>query len=256
MIMAIVIIAFSCTKSNDTTKSNAVKYCGTISWSNSKNNQSGIFTGDAASGSYRLTDVQYTENTNSGHYPLHYDSNGHLINDQSGVTYTYTQNYLSKINVDLQNGNGNGSYNFDSNGHLTTGIMNFTSSGYTGTMTGTYTYDSNDDPVGFSATGTVSTQQGPVTLNIQGVGDFLLDKTSFLPFDPLFAPPSSYFSFIPFVSKHLLNKWVITISSNVLSPTVQTAQYAYTYDANGNIATMTRSDNPNSTYVFTYSNCN
>ena len=255
MIVAIVIIAFSCTKSNDTTTNkNGVKYCGTINWS-ATDGRSGVFTGNTANGIYTPTDGKFTQNGITGDIPLNYDSNGHLISDQPGVTYTYTQNYLSQINIDLQNGNGNGNYNFDSNGHLTRGVINFTSQGFSGTMTGNYTYDSNDDPVSFTATGTLSTPQGPVTLNIQITGDFLTDKSSLLPYLPIFAPVTSNFSFIPFLSKHLLNKWAITISGTGIATQNTTAQYTYTYDANGNVSTMTRSDLSNVTYTFTYSNC-
>ena len=50
MTMAIIIMAFSCTKSNDTTTgNNAAKYCGTIAWSDP--DQSGTFTGSSATGS-------------------------------------------------------------------------------------------------------------------------------------------------------------------------------------------------------------
>jgi len=256
MIVAIVILAFSCSKSNDiTTGNNGVTYCGTINWSNTIG-QSGVFTGSTINGSYALTDAKYTENDSTGDFPLHYDSNYHLINDQPGITYTYTQDYLSQINVDLQNTNGNGNYNFDSNGHFTSGVINFTSSGFTGTITGTYTYDSNDDPVKFSATGTINTNNGPENYDIEITGDFLTDQTSLLPFMPVFAPASSYFSLIPFLSKHLLNKWVVLMKLNGVTYLNSTIQYTYTYDAKDNISTMVNTDNSNNIYTFTYSNCN
>jgi hypothetical protein len=259
MIFATLIIAFSCTKSkNNTTVSSTVKYCTTINWSNT-DGQSGTFTGAAIDGTYALVYSEYKENGNVGGFPLHYDANNHLISDQPGVVYTYTsanaQGYLSQISVDLQNGNGNGTYNFDSNGHLTSGTMNFTSPGFSGTITGTYTYDSNEDPVTFSASGTINTPQGPEDYNLQITGDFLLDKTSLLPFMPVFAPASSYFSFIPFTSKHLLNKWDVSMKLNGVSYINYTIQYTYTYDSNGNIATMVNTGNSNNIYTFTYADC-
>lgn len=254
MIVAVLIFALSCSKNDSDNPNNSIKYCGTIAWSNT-DGRSGVFTGETVNGSYRLNHAVFTENGIPGEITLHYDSNGHLINDQPGVTYTYTQNYLSQINIDLQNNNGNGNYNFDSNGHLTKGVVNFTTQGFSGTLTGDYIYDSNDDPISFSATGTLATPQGPVTLNIQVTGDFLTDKSSFLPFTPVIAPATSDFSFIPFVSKHLLNKWVISISGTGIAPINLTAQYTYTYDASGNVATMIRSDDIGNTCSFTYSDC-
>lgn len=252
MITAILIIAFSCSKSNETDNSN--KYCGTISWSTT-DGRSGVLTGSTVNGNYRLTDAKFNENGVPGEIILHYDSNGKLINDQAGVIYTYTQNYLSQINIDLQNNSGNGNYNFDSNGHLTSGNVNFTTQGFLGAMTGDYTYDSNDDPVNFSASGTVTTPQGPITLNIQATGDFLTDKINFLPYTPIIAPATSDFSFIPFLSKHLLNKWVISISGTGITTIQLTHQYTYTYDANGNVSTMIKSDEIGNTYSFTYTDC-
>jgi hypothetical protein len=258
VVTAIVIIAFSCSKSNDTLTSsgnnNTAQYCGTINWSIT-DGRSGVITGTTTNGIYTPTDAKFTDNGITGDIPLHYDSNGHLISDQPGVTYTYTQDYLSQINIDLQNTNGNGNYNFDSNGHLTSGVINFTSQGFAGTMTGKYTYDSDDDPVSFTATGTVNTPAGPVTLNIQATGDYLTDKGSILPYVPIVAPVTSNFSFIPLLSKHLLNKLAITITGTGIAAQNTTALYTYTYDANGYVSTMKRSDSPNDTYTFTYSDC-
>ena len=260
--MATVFIIFSCTKTNNTISSpnSKVKLCGIMSWSNSIE-QSGIFTGNTTNGSYNLTDVQFTENGNTGDYQLHYDTNGHLINDQTGVKYTYTQNYLSQIAVQelVSDGNGAGSYNFDSNGHLTDGVITFTSPELTGTVTGTYTYDSNEDPVRFVATGVLDTPQGPMNYNLQIDGNFLLDKTSLLPFIPVFAPASSYFSIIPFLSKHLLDSWEVSfggsINGKAITPKHETIQYTYSYNTDGNVATMVNEGNLSNTYSFTYSNC-
>jgi hypothetical protein len=259
IIVASVIIVFSCKKTDNTVLSpnTTVSYCGTIAWSNTQG-QSGIFTSSTASGSYRLTDVKFTDiGGTQGDYPLNYDSSGRLITNQSAVTYVYTQNYLSQINVDLQTGLGGGIYNFDSNGHFTSGNINFTSSDFTGTITGTYTYDSNDDPTKFSGTGTISTPKGPVNYNLQLTGVFLLDKANFLPFNPVLAPVTSYFSFIPFLSKHLLSSWTGTfVLTGAQSLTKNlNYQYTYTYDSNGNVATMVNTGNSNNTYTFTYSNC-
>jgi hypothetical protein len=262
IISAIVIIVFACSKTNNTVSSpnSTAKLCGNLSWANSVE-QSGVFTGTTTNGTYYLTDVQYTGNGNTGDFKLHYDTNGHLINDQTGVVYTYAQNYLSQIAVQelTTAGNGAGTYNFDSNGHLTTGVINFTSPEFSGLITGTYTYDTNDDPVTFSASGVLNTTLGPLNYNLQITGDYLLDKTSLLPLIPVFAPASSYFSIIPFLSKHLLNEWVVSVTESVkgvnLPAQHQNIQYTYSYDTNGNVATMVNSGNLSNTYTFTYSNC-
>jgi hypothetical protein len=231
-----------------------------MSWSDFVN-QSGTFTGSVVNGSYMLTDVVYTENGNTGDYRLNYDSNGHLKNDQTGVVYTYTQDYLSQITVQglATNGNGNGSYNFDSNGHFTSGVITVNSPDLTGSVTGTYTYDSNDDPIDFKASGILSTPAGPMNYYYEITGIFLTDKASLLPLDPVFAPASGYFSIIPFLSKHLLDSWEVsfggTINGVTVPPKHQTITYTYSYDTNGNVATMVNSGNLQNTYSFNYSNC-
>jgi hypothetical protein len=256
-----VLMALSCSKSNnsDTPTKTKLKYCATTSWSNTYG-QSGTFTGAAVDGTYALVYAEYKEKDGTvGGFPLHYDANNHLINDQPGVTYTYTQDYLSQIHIDLQNGNGNGSYNFDSKGHFTSGVINFTSQGFSGPLTATYTYDSNEDPVKISAVGSISTDQGTFNIDIEVTGDFLQDKTSLLPFIPVFAPASGYFSPYPFLSKHLLNKWVATLTASLGGQNLTynfNYQYTYTFDNNGNVATMVHTGNPSNIYTFTYTDCN
>ncbi len=254
-----IIIVLSCTKSksNPASKS-SVKYCTTINWSDT-DGESGTFSGAAVNGSYNLVYVEYKTGDTQGGFPLHYDENNRLISDQPGVVYEYSQNntqyYLSDISVDVTNGNGNGDYKFDSNGHLTSGVMNFTSGGLTGTVNGTYQYDSNEDPVLFTASGTLSSADGPVQVSMTVTGDFLTDKTSLLPFIPVFAPASSYFSAIPFVSKHLLNKWDYSLEVTGAPSITYTIQYNYTYDGNGNISKMVNNANTNNIYTFTYADC-
>jgi hypothetical protein len=95
--------------------------------------------------------------------------------------------------------------------------------------------------------------------NLQIDGDFLLDKTSLLPFITVFAPASSYFSIIPFLSKHLLNNWSVSFGGTMKGVTVptthETIQYTYSYETDGNVAIMVNSGNLLNTYSFTYSNC-
>jgi YD repeat-containing protein len=255
MLMAFLVMVLSCKKSTENTLGpTQIKYCSSIDWSNTVG-QSGTFTGAYVDGKYNLVYSEYKDpNGTVGGFPLHYDAKDHLISDQPGVTYTYNVDTLTKITV-LNGTNGNGSYKFDGKGRLVGGVMNFTSQGMTGTATGTYIYDSDEDPVKFSGTGTLSTPQGPLNIDLEITGDFLTDKESLLPFQPEFAPASSYFSLIPFTSKHLLNKWDVSYSGGGIS-TKFTIQYTYTYDADGNVATMVNTGNSNNKYTFTYSGCN
>ena len=256
-ILIFLAIVISCKKSNNTTSASSLKYCGQIDWSNTVG-ESGTFNSGVVNGVYNLVYFEFTSSGSTGSYSLHYDANNHVINDQQDITFTYTGNDLTQIAVITDKGNG--SYNFDSSGHLIKGVMNITSGSLTALMTGTYTYDSNDDPVKFSATGTVNTDQGPMNLDMEVTGDFLLNKTSMLPFSPVFAPATSYFSIIPFLSKHLLNKWTVSYTGTVGGATVVSAnfvtQYTYTYDASGNVATMVNTGNSNNIYTFKYSACN
>ncbi len=247
------IVMFSCTKSTDNPMGpTQINYCTTIDWSNNSG-QSGSFTGDYVDGIYFLKNMQYTENGIPGGFPLHYDANNHLINDQPGVIYTYSGDTLTNFTI-VNNSKGNGTYNFDSKGRLIGGVINLTESGMTGTVTGTYFYDSNDDPVKFSASGTLSTPDGPISIDLEVTGDFLTDKASLLPFQPEFAPASSFFSIIPFTSRHLLNKWNVSYSGTGFS-TKATLQYTYTFDTNGNVATMVHTGNSSIIYTFDYSGC-
>ena len=258
-IMLLVLITFSCSKSSDTnpgTGNTALHYCGNITWTNNAD-QSASYTGSDHNGVYGLDNYQYTESGNKGGFPLHYDSNNHLISDQQGVTYTYNADTLSRISINFPGELVSGSYNFSGKGHFTFGEIDFEEPNTSGTLTGTYTYDTNDDPVHISAVGTLSTANGPMDTDIEIDGSFLTDKQGFLPFIPVFAPASSLLSIVPFLSKHLLDKWDFTLTGNVAGMPVyhhEIIQYSYTFNSDGYVATLTRSDN-SFAYTFTYSDC-
>jgi len=257
-IIVFILILVSCTKSSDSnsgSNSNSASYCGTIGWSNT-NDQAATYTGSKVDNIYGLVYYTYTENGSTGGFPLHYDANNHLISDQPGVTYTYNADTLTKITVTGQSGNG--SYNFDGKGHFIYGNINLAEQESSGTVTGTYTYDKNEDPVHISAVGLVNTPDGALTSDIEVDGDFLTDKYGYLPFIPVMAPASSLLSFLPFLSKHLLNKWNVTINGTINGVPVPTEhltiQYTYTFNQDGYVDTMVRSDGP-ITYTFTYADC-
>lgn len=255
LILAFVLILISCNKSSTNTKGpTQIKYCSSIDWSDTFG-ESATYTGAYVDGVYNLVYFQYHDSYGVvGGFPFHYDANNHLISDQPGVVYTYNADTLTKIAI-TNGSKGSGYYGFNGKGQITSASITLNDPDGSGTVTGTYTYDDNDDPVNFTASGTLSSSDGPVAINMQVTGSFLLDKTNLLPFQPEFAPLSSYFSIIPFNSKHLLDKWVVSITGTGVSAYF-TAQYTYTYDSNGNVATMVYTGNTHNTYTFTYSGCN
>lgn len=257
LVLMLIPLAISCKKSSnkpdDITNTSA---CEHIGWSNTLNN-SGYFEGGVVNGNYYPLWINYEENGSGGGLPFHYDPNNHIINDQPGITYTYTDDNLTRIVVAGSNGAGN--YNFDASGQFVNGTVTLSSIQGLGTVNIVYTYDNNQDPVKVSAKGTIDSQQGPVNVDLEATGDFLQDKPAFLPFSPLVAPFSGYFSLIPFLSRHLINKWTFTLTETLGGTQVlnsgSTQEFSYTFDSDGNVTTMVTSVNPNNTYTFGYSAC-
>ena len=267
MLVSFIVIMISCSKSDNTT-SNATNsnganaYCKTVSWEDT-NGRTGVFTGTITNNRYNLTSVSYSENPNrTGYVSFSYDASGNLMN-QKGFTVTYNQGRLVKYVVDLSlvsKATGTATYTFDSNGYLTN--ISDVGSDENGplSLSITYTYDDNGDPVHIVGHGTQTLSQGPGTVDYDITADYLTDKPQLLPFNPIAAPFAVYFAYQPFLSKHLVNKWVLkqnTIVVGYVIPSVNfTYQYNYTYDADGRVATMYHSGNPNNIYTFTYSGCN
>jgi len=264
IISAFIIIAFSCTKTNDTTSGNntAVKYCKTIGWENTVG-QSGVFTAALTGGHYDLTSVSYSENANTtGYVSFSYDAAGKLMN-QNGLTVTYNQGQLAKYVVDLSlvsKATGTAAYSFDSNGYLTniSDIGSDEKGPFSHSVT--YTYDSNGDPVHIVGHGSITTTQGTGTIDYDITADYLTDKPGLVPLVPIAVPFTVYFTYGQILGKHLINKLVIKQNETVPGITIPeldfTQQYTYTYDSNGRVSTMYHSGNPTNIFTFDYSGCN
>jgi YD repeat-containing protein len=261
MLMAavFVVLAFSCSKNTNTTTDVANHYCRDIDWKNTIG-LSGYFTGVITNGQYDLVAVNINEDGVDHLHSFHRTNNTSVIlNDQPGWTFTYDAGTLVKLVIG--DATGTGTYTFDTDGHLTN--TDIESSDQTGTLSlkYTYTYDVNDDPVKIVAHGISTSSTGTSTSDYDITADYLTDKVNFIPLVPELTPFSIYYAYSYYLSKHLINKWVIRINGTTEDgtaiPTMNfTQQYTYTYDANGNVATMVHTGNPNNIYTFTYSGCN
>ncbi len=254
IITAFIITVFACSKSSDTPASADVKYCTTTNWS-STIGVSGFFKGATTGGDFYLTAVNIND---AGDKTLTFqlDNLGHLVNDQSEMTFTYDQNQVTKI-VASDGAGGSGTFNFDANKHLTS--TNIVSTDQPGTSTGTftYTYDSNDDPVKIVGHVVSTDTDGQVSTGDYDItADYLTDKASFIPLIPEIVPFSIYFAYGFYLSKHLINKWVITITVDGKALTPFTQSYEYKYDKDGRVSTMVHTGNKNNIYTFKYAGCN
>jgi len=254
-----VFLVFACSKNTDTPTDVANHYCGTIDWTNTIG-LSGYFSGAITNGQYDLVAVNSTKNGTDTFHAFHRTNNTSVIlNDQPGWTFTYDAGKIVK----LVTGDATGTitFTFDTNGHLIN--TDVESSDNTGTLSlkFNYTYDINDDPVKIIGHAISTSSSGTSTGDYDITADYLTDKVNFMPLVPEITPFSIYFSYSWFLSRHLINKWVIKINGTtdqgVAIPTINfTQQYTYTYDTNGNVATMVHTGNSKNIYTFTYSGCN
>jgi YD repeat-containing protein len=254
-----VALVFSCSKNTDTPTDVATHYCGTIDWKNTIG-LSGYFSGAIIDGQYNLVAESLTNNGTDAFHAFHRTNNTSVIlNDQPGWTFTYDAGKIVKLVVG--DATGSTTFTFDTNGHLTN--TDVESSDNTGTLSlkYTYTYDINDDPVKIAGHGISTSSSGTSTSDYDITADYLTDKVNFIPLVPEITPFTIYYSYSWFLSRHLINKWVIKINGTTdqgaAIPTINfTQQYTYTYDANGNVATMVHTGNSKNIYTFTYSGCN
>jgi YD repeat-containing protein len=263
MILVVVFVAlvFSCTKNTNDPTSVTAKYCGTIDWKNTIG-LSGYFTGAMNLGHYNLVAANLTE-SGTDHLVVFHRTNGtnQILNDQSGMTFTYNQDKLVKIVMGDGTGTGSGTFTFDTNSHLTNSDIESSDETGTSSLKFSYTYDVNDDPVKIVGHLVSTSSSGTSTADYDITADYLTDKTNFLPLVPEITPFTIYFSYSWFLSRHLINKWVIkidgTTDEGAAIPTINfTQQYTYTYDTSGHIATMVHTGNSKNIYTFTYSGCN
>lgn len=181
-----------------------------------------------------------------------------ILNDQPGWTFTYDAGKIVKIV--RGDATGTGTFTFDTNSHLTKTEINSTDDTGTLNLTFTYTYDVNDDPVKITGHAVSISSSGTSTGDYDITAEYLTDKSNFLPLVPEIAPFSVYYAYTFYLSRHLINKWVIRINGTTdqgaAIPTINfTQQYTYTYDTNGNVATMVHTGNSKNIYTFTYSGC-
>lgn len=260
IIMVFFLIVFACSKTNTNPASATAKYCLTVDWSN-QIGLSGYFTGAQGTGGvFGLVAVSTTENGTETFMSFHRTNNANqILNDQAGRTFTYSGDKLVKIVI--SGATGSITYTFDTNGHLTNTDTESTDGTSSESGKFTYTYDNNDDPVKIVGHAISSSNTGTSTADYDITADYLTDKSGFLPFIPEIAPFTIYFAYSNFLSRHLINKWVIKIDGitedGTVLPTINfTQQYTYTYDSNGRVATMVHTGNSKNIYTFTYSGCN
>lgn len=255
----LIFLVFSCSKNNDNPAGTAPKYCGIINWHNSVG-LIGAFSGGLVNGKYGLTTISLTENGVPKTVTFGRDASGHLV-DQVGWVFTYDKDYnLVKIIEGTAN-TGTAAFSFDTNSHLTGLVIDNADENGISKLTWTFTYDSNDDPVKILAHLTNTTTSGILTADYDITADYLTDKPGFIYLVPEFAPFSSFFAYGFYLSRHLINKWVIKIDSKdengVALPTLNfTQQYTYTYDSNGRVGTMVHTGNSKNIFTFTYDQCN
>ncbi len=254
-----VFLVLSCSKTNDNPASTAAKFCGTINWHNSVN-LIGAFSGGLVNGKYGLTTISLTDKNGPETITFGRDASGHLV-DQVGWVFTYDKDYnLVKI-VEGTSNTGTAAFSFDTNSHLTELVIDNADQNGVSKFTWTYTYDSNDDPVKILAHLTNTNSSGTLTADYYITADYLTDKPGFIYLVPEFAPFSPYFAYGFYLSRHLINKWVIKLNSKdgngvVLPTTNFTQQYTYTYDSNGRVETMVHTGNSKNIFNFTYDHCN
>jgi len=245
-----VFLVFACSKNNDNPSTKTAKFCGSIDWTSTLG-QSGYFKGGLTNATYGLTSVKLNSTT----LVYNRDASGHILNDNLGDTYTYDKDNLVKIVTGTSTGMI--TFTFDANSHLTETHVQSQDSNGSNELTIDYTYDSNGDPVKITGLGVLTSSSGTTTANYDITADYLTSKDNFLPLLPELAPFTPEFAYSWFLSTHLINKWLIKITTTSGGQTITsnvTQQYTYTYDTDGKVATMWHSSN--NVYTFTYSGCN
>jgi YD repeat-containing protein len=253
-----VFLVFACSKKTDTPTDIANHYCGTIEWKNTIG-LSGTYGGVIDNAQYDLVYVIFNESGVENLHTFHRTNETSVIlNDQPGWTFTYDAGKIVKLVLD--DATAKSTFTFDANSHLTK--TDIQSSDETGTLnlTYTYTYGVNDDPVKIIGHGISTSSSGTTTADYDITAQYLTDKLNILPLVPEITPFSIYYAYTFYLSKHLIDKWQIKINGTTDQGTAIpeinfTQQYTYTYDGDGNVATMVHSGNNTNKFTFTYSDC-
>jgi len=260
MIMAgfFVILAFSCSKKTDTPTDITNHYCGTVDWKNTLG-LSGTYGFVILSGQIDLVSVITKEDGNEYFHAFHRTNETSVIlNDQPGWTFTYDAGKIVKLV--MGDATGTSTFTFDTDSHLTKTEIQSTDESTTTHLTFTYTYGVNDDPIKIIGHAISTSSSGTSTADYDITAEYLTDKLNILPFVPEITPFSIYYAYTFYLSKHLIDKWQIKINGTTDQGTAIpqinfTQQYTYTYDTEGNVATMVHSGNNNNKFTFTYLDC-
>jgi YD repeat-containing protein len=259
MVVVFITLVFSCSKNTDTPTDVATHFCNNIIWKNTIG-LSGNFFGEMVNNHYDLVAVNILEKGINTNHPFNRTNNTNVIlNDQPGWTFTYNAGNIVKLVIG--EATGTETFTFDTDGHLTNTDIESSDNSGSLSLKYSYTYDVNDDPVKIVGHGISTSSSGTTSADYNITADYLTDKVNFIPLVPEITPFSIFYAYSYYLSKHLINKWVIkidgTTDQGVAIPTINfTQQYTYTYDANGNVVTMVHTGNSNDTYTFTYSGCN
>jgi hypothetical protein len=255
----------SCTKSSNTPTNTAVKYCKTVSWSDTSG-RNGSFTGSLINGQYELTDMSFTGvQQTPASVSFTYDASGHLMN-QTGLTVTYNQGILVNYVIDLSLVGalpGTETYTFNASGQLTNVTVAASDVHGPISLSSNYTYDSNGDPVHIVGHGAETIENQTTTVDYDITVNYWEDKLALLTSVPIAAPFTVYFNtYGSILSRHLINQMTVTQTTTMgsaseildLSPI-----FLYTYDSSGRVATMKLTPPsgvaPN-VFTFAYSGCN
>ncbi len=191
IILLLVVLMISCTKSSVTPTNAAIKYCKTISWTESTGGSSGSFTGALINGQYELTAFTYSELGNTpGTVSFTYDASGHLMN-QPGLTVTYNQDNLVNYIIDLSyvsSATGTETYTFNTSGQLTNVSANGNNQNGPVTLSSNYTYDSNGDPIHIVGHGSDIASNQVESVDYDVTLNYWEDKAALTAYVPIAAP--------------------------------------------------------------------
>ena len=256
-IVPFILLNSSCSKKNDNPKNPKISGCDGISWYDALGD-TGIFRGNYQNSKFDLSNTYTSKNGNLVYnISFDYDPNHHIINDNPGYVVTYNNDNIVEINY--TDSTTTWVMNFDSLGQLTTINANGTDNGSTTDASYTYTYDKNGDPVNINIQYSSTSLQGTDNWVYNITGSYWTNTKNFLPDEPELAPFTVNFAYCTYISRHLIDTWVIHATGALAdgtNPVIEvTRSYNYTFDKSGYVSTMVQLDNPNNIYTFQFSQC-